>query len=200
VSYRIGVLSVQGDFAEHVAAMNDLEEVDAAPVKTKKAIETCDGLIIPGGESTTIGKLCERFGLDDAISKLHAAGKPIWGTCAGLILLAKDIVDSEQWRLGYMDIQIKRNAFGRQVDSFETDLPIKGIEGGQARAVFIRAPAVTKAQDNVEVLATFRDSIVMVRQDHLLGTTFHPELTEDRRVQQYFLDMVKASASCVGSD
>ncbi len=200
MSYRIGVLSVQGDFAEHVVAINDLDEADAAPVKTKKAIATCDALIIPGGESTTIGKLCERFGLDEAISKLHFAGKPIWGTCAGLILLAKDIVDSQQWRLGYMDIEIKRNAFGRQVDSFETDLAIKGIEGGQARAVLIRAPCVTKVEDNVEVLATFRDKIVMVRQDHLLGTTFHPELTEDRRVQQYFLDMVKATENRTGSD
>jgi len=193
VVYRIGVLSVQGDFAEHIAAMNDLDEVEACAVKTKAAIESCDGLVIPGGESTTIGKLCDRFGLGEAIGKLHAAPKPIWGTCAGLILLAKEIVGSEQWRLGYMDIEVKRNAFGRQVDSFEADLPVKGVEGGHSRAVFIRAPAVTRVKDNVEVLARFNDLIVMVRQGHLLGTAFHPELTEDRRVQQYFLDMVKAA-------
>jgi len=194
VTYRIGVLSVQGDFAEHIAAMNDLEDVQAAGVKTKDAISACDGLIIPGGESTTIGKLCQRFGLDEAIGELHAAGKPIFGTCAGLILMAKHIVDSDQWRLGYLDAEVKRNAFGRQVDSFETDLPILGVEGGQARAVFIRGPYVTRVEPNVEVLATYKDKIVMVRQGHLLGAAFHPELTDDRRVQRYFLEMVKAAA------
>jgi len=194
VSYRIGVLSVQGDFAEHIAAMNDLDDVEALCVKTKEHIQACDGLIIPGGESTTIGKLCRRFGLDEAIGNLHRAAKPIWGTCAGLILLAKHIADSDQWRLGYMDVEVKRNAFGRQVDSFETDLPIEGVEGGHARAVFIRAPYVTRAGSNVQVLATIDGKIVMVRQGHLLGTAFHPELTDDRRVQKYFLDMVKAAS------
>lgn len=193
MKYRIGVLSVQGDFAEHVAAMNHLDDVEALPVKTRDAIASCHGLIIPGGESTTIGKLCQRFGLDEAIGKLHAAGKPIWGTCAGLILLATDIVDSDQWRLGYMDIEVKRNAFGRQVDSFETDLAVAELAGGATRAVFIRAPYVTTVGDNVTVMATCRDKIVMVRQDHLLGCAFHPELTDDHRVQQYFLDMVKAA-------
>ncbi len=195
MKYRIGVLSVQGDFAEHVAAMNDLDDVEALPVKTAEAIASCHGLIIPGGESTTIGKLCQRFGLDEAIGKLHADGRPIWGTCAGLILLARDIVDSDQWRLGYMDIEVKRNAFGRQVDSFETDLAVAKLAGGATRAVFIRAPYVTTVGDNVTVMATCRDKIVMVRQEHLLGCAFHPELTDDRRVQQYFLDMVKAAES-----
>lgn len=194
MAYQIGVLSVQGDFAEHLAAMNELDEVESVPVKTADNIASCDGLIIPGGESTTIGKLCERFGLDKAIGRLHSTGRPIWGTCAGLILLAKHIVDSDQWRLGYMDVEVERNAFGRQVDSFETDLPVVGVEGGQTRAVFIRAPYVTRADDNVQVLATFGDKMVMVRQDHLLGTAFHPELTDDRRLQRYFLDMVKAAA------
>ncbi len=193
-TYRIGVLAVQGDFAEHIDALNDLNEVEAVPVKTTEQIESCHGLVIPGGESTTIGKLCDRFGLDEAIGVLHEAGKPIWGTCAGLILLAKDIVDSRQWRLGYMDIEVKRNAFGRQVDSFETDLEIAGANGGTARGVFIRAPYVTRAGDGVEVLSTYEDKIVMVRQDHLLGTAFHPELTSDRRVQEYFLQMVKQAA------
>ena len=193
MTYRIGVLSVQGDFAEHVAAMNDLDDVDAQPVKTAATIASCHALIIPGGESTTIGKLCVRFGLDEAIAKLHAEARPIWGTCAGLILLARGIVDSDQWRLGYMDIEVKRNAFGRQVDSFETDLAVADLAGGATRAVFIRAPYVTAVEDNVTVMATCRDRIVMVRQDHLLGSAFHPELTDDRRVQQYFLDMVKAA-------
>jgi len=195
VKYRIGVLSVQGDFAEHLAAMNELDDVEAIPVKTGDAIESCHGLIIPGGESTTIGNLCRRFGLDEAIGKLHADLKPIWGTCAGLILLAKDIVDNDQWRLGYMDIAVKRNAFGRQVDSFETDLAVSDLPGGTTRAVFIRAPYVTTVGDGVSVMATCRDRIVMVRQNHLLGCAFHPELTDDRRVQRYFLDMVKAAVS-----
>ncbi len=194
MAYHIGVLAVQGDFAEHIAAMNDLDGVEAVPVKTKEQIEACDGLIIPGGESTTIGKLCAKFGLDEAINKLNEAGKPIWGTCAGLILLAKDIVDSDQWRLGYLDAEVKRNAFGRQVDSFETDLPIAEVEGGFARAIFIRGPYVTKVGEGVTVMATYADKIVMVRQGNILGAAFHPELTDDRRVQQYFLDMVKEAA------
>ncbi|MFO7948688.1 MAG: pyridoxal 5'-phosphate synthase glutaminase subunit PdxT [Armatimonadota bacterium] len=190
-TYHIGVLAVQGDFAEHIDALNEVEQVQAAPVKTAEKIGSCDGLVIPGGESTTIGKLCDRFGLDEAIGALHEAGKPIWGTCAGLILLAKDIVDSRQWRLGYMNIEVKRNAFGRQVDSFEADLEIAGASGGTARGVFIRAPYVTKAGDGVDILSTYNEKIVMVRQGHLLGTAFHPELTTDRRVQQYFVEMVK---------
>lgn len=189
---RIGVLSLQGDFREHVRAMAELE-CDAAPVKTIADVEACDGLIIPGGESTTIGKLCERFGVGEAIRRLHEAGKPIWGTCAGMILLAKEIPGSDQWRLGLMDIEVERNAFGRQVDSFETNLPIEGIDGGPVRAVFIRAPYVTRVWGEAEVLASFQDRIVIVREGSLLATAFHPELTSDRRVQQYFLQMVKGA-------
>ena len=192
MSKRIGVLALQGDFAEHVAAMNEVDGCEAVPVKTAAEIEAADALIIPGGESTTIGKLLDRFGLSEAIRRMHAAGKPIWGTCAGLILLARDIADSDQWRLGLLDVRVRRNAFGRQVDSFETDLPIKGVEGGQARAVFIRAPYVESVGAGVDILATFRDKIVMVREGTLLGSAFHPELTEDRRVQRYFLKMVRA--------
>ena len=186
---RIGVLSLQGDFREHVAAMSDVG-CEAVPVKTPEAVAACDGLIIPGGESTTIGKLCERFGVGEAIRGVHAAGRPIWGTCAGMILLAKEIVGSDQWRLGLMDIEVQRNAFGRQVDSFEADISVEGIAGGPVRAVFIRAPYITRAWGEAQVMATFRDRIVMARQGTLLATAFHPELTPDRRVQGHFLEMV----------
>jgi len=193
MSARVGVLSLQGDFAEHVAAMREIG-CSCDPVKTVADVESVDGLIIPGGESTTIGKLCERFGVGDAIKGLHAAGKPIWGTCAGTILLAKEIVGSDQWRLGLMDIEVARNAFGRQVDSFETDLPVEGIEGDPVHAIFIRAPYITRVWGETQVLATFSDKIVMARQGTLLASAFHPELTSDRRVQEYFLNMVKGTA------
>ncbi|MCE5253727.1 MAG: pyridoxal 5'-phosphate synthase glutaminase subunit PdxT, partial [Actinomycetia bacterium] len=182
----------QGDFAEHIAAMNEVEGAEAFAVKTVAQIETLDGLIIPGGESTTIGKLCERIGLDTAIIKQYEKGMAIWGTCAGLIYMAKDIADRpEQQRLGLMDVRVKRNAFGRQVDSFETDLPVKGLEDGETRAVFIRGPYIESVGEGVEVLSVYRDKIVAARQGRLLGIAFHPELTDDRRVQRYFLKMVE---------
>ena len=192
MSTRIGVLAIQGDFAEHLAAMNEVEGAEAVPVKTIPEIESVAGLIIPGGESTTIGKICERFELDKAIIRSHERGMAIWGTCAGLIYMAVDIADRpEQQRLGLLNCRVKRNAFGRQVDSFETDLPVEGLEGGQTRAVFIRAPYVETAGEGVAVLSVFNERIVAVRQGRLLGTAFHPELTDDRRVQKYFLGMVE---------
>ena len=187
---RVGVLALQGDFREHIIALCEAG-ADAVAVKRAEEIRQCDGLVIPGGESTTIGMLCQRFGLDEAIYDLHGQGKPIWGTCAGLILLAKEIVASEQWRLGLLDAEVARNAFGRQVDSFEVDLEMAGVQGGPVRAVFIRAPYVTKVWGNTQVLATFEDKIVAVQEGNLLGIAFHPELTADRRVQKYFLSMLK---------
>lgn len=186
---RIGVLALQGDFAEHVAALNDTG-ASALPVRRVEEVLACDGLVIPGGESTTIGLLCERFGLGEAIVQLHERGAPLWGTCAGLILLAKEIVNSAQWRLGLLDAEVARNAFGRQVDSFEADIDMVGVDGGPVRAVFIRAPYVTRVWADTQVLATFQDKIVAVRQGNILGTAFHPELTDDRRVQEYFLSML----------
>lgn len=191
MSKRIGVLAIQGDFAEHIAAMNEIVGAEAFPAKTIAEIESCDGLIIPGGESTTIGKICERFELDKAIIRCYEQGMAIWGTCAGLIYMSKDIADyPEQQRLGLLNCRVKRNAFGRQVDSFEADLPVEGLEGGETRGVFIRAPYVETAGEGVQVLCVYRDRIVAVRQGRLLGTAFHPELTDDRRVQQYFLNLV----------
>jgi len=186
---RVGILSLQGDFSEHIAAFEGLD-CQAVAVKRAAEVGVCDALVIPGGESTTIGKLCQRFGLDEAILALNEKGAPIWGTCAGMILLAKEIEENEQWRLGLMDITVRRNAFGRQVDSFEADLTIKDVAGGPVRAVFIRAPFVTEVRADAQVLARFDDKIVMVRQGNLLATAFHPELTNDRRVQQYFLNMI----------
>ncbi len=185
----VGVLALQGDFVEHIAALADAG-AEAVAVKKPEEVEACDALVIPGGESTTIGLLCQRFGVGDAILRLYQRGAPIWGTCAGLILLAKEIVASDQWRLGLMDIEVARNAFGRQVDSFEADVEFDGIPGGPVRAVFIRAPYVTRVWGEARVLATFQDKIVAVRQGKLLGTAFHPELTEDRRIQEYFLAML----------
>ncbi len=188
MNLRIGVLALQGDFAEHIRAFAELD-CQAVPVKRAAEVRECDALVIPGGESTTIGKLCQRFGLDETIVELSERGTPIWGTCAGMILLAKEIEGSDQWRLGLMDITVQRNAFGRQVDSFEADLTIEGVTGGPVRAVFIRAPFVTEVGSDAQVLARFEDKIVMVRQGNLLASAFHPELTDDIRVHEYFLNM-----------
>jgi 5'-phosphate synthase pdxT subunit len=185
----IGVLSLQGDFAEHLAVLERLD-CEPAPVKTPDAIRACDGLVIPGGESTTIGKLMERFELTPAIRELHQQGKPIFGTCAGVILLAKEIVGSEQFRLGLLDAEVARNAYGRQVDSFETALAVRGIEGDPVRAVFIRAPVIERVWGECEVLAEFDGKPVLVRQGNLLGGTFHPELIGETRIHEYLLGMV----------
>ncbi len=186
---RVGILALQGDFAEHLRAFSQL---DCEPVLVKKPPDVldCQALVIPGGESTTIGKLCQRFGVDEAIIQLHQRGVPIWGTCAGMILLAKEIEDNDQWGLRLMDMAVRRNAFGRQVDSFETDLAVVGISNGPVPTVFIRAPYVTRVWGEAQVLSIFEDKIVIVRQENLLATAFHPELTDDRRIQQYFLAMV----------
>ncbi|MGQ9732236.1 MAG: pyridoxal 5'-phosphate synthase glutaminase subunit PdxT [Candidatus Zipacnadales bacterium] len=188
MSLRIGVLALQGDFAEHLAILQQLD-CQPEPVKTRTAIEACDGLVIPGGESTTIGTLIQRFGLEEPICALHEAGKPIFGTCAGLILLAKHIIGSHQWRLGYLDVAVERNAYGRQVDSFETTLKVHGIEGAPVRAVFIRAPVIRETYGACEVLAVFDGQPVLVRQGQILGGSFHPELVNEKRIHQYFLEM-----------
>ncbi len=162
-----------------------------SPSSAPTKVLACDGLVLPGGESTTIGKLCFRFGVAEAIIDLAGRGAAIWGTCAGLILIAKEIAGSDQCRLSLLDAEVARNAFGRQVDSFETDIDFIGIDAPPVHAVFIRAPYVTRIWGATQVLSTFNDRIIAVREDNLLGTAFHPELTTDRRVQQYFLSMVK---------
>ncbi|MHB9130915.1 MAG: pyridoxal 5'-phosphate synthase glutaminase subunit PdxT [Armatimonadota bacterium] len=186
----IGVLALQGDVREHIEAVRRAGG-EAVPVKTREEIERVDGLIIPGGESTTVGKLLDRFGLMDQVRRLPEEDKPIFGTCTGMILLAKEIEASNQPHIGIMNVTIRRNAFGRQVDSFEEDLPVQGIEGGPVRAVFIRAPYITELKPGVEVLAEFDGHPVMVREGNILAAAFHPELTTDPRVHRMFIDMVE---------
>lgn len=186
---KIGVLALQGDFIEHVHMLEKLG-VEAVEVRLPEHLEGLDGLIIPGGESTTIGKLAVEYGLVEPM-RSFVQSKPAWGTCAGMIFLARN-AGMEQPLLGVMDITVDRNAFGRQVDSFEQDIDVKHIGDNPYHAVFIRAPLV-KHVDNekdVEVLATLEDGrIVAVRQGHLLATSFHPELTDDDRLHRYFIEL-----------
>jgi pyridoxal 5'-phosphate synthase pdxT subunit len=193
VVVRIGVLGLQGDYAKHVEMLERIGSVRPQIVRTPQEIEHCDGLIIPGGESTTVGKLMVRYGVDEAIRRRVAEGMAVYGTCMGMIMLAKEIEDSDQPCLGLMDITVRRNAFGRQVDSFECDLKIPAISNGvPVRAVFIRAPYVTEVRDGVKVLATLESGeIVLVQQGNCLAGAFHPELTDDTRVHEYFVSLAK---------
>jgi 5'-phosphate synthase pdxT subunit len=185
-----GVLAIQGDVREHLEALRRAG-VEAQAVRTPAEVAAAHGLVIPGGESTTIGKLVARFGLMEPIRGLVREGRPLMGTCAGMILMAKTIraAANDQPALGVMDIAVERNAFGRQVDSFEADLEVKGIEGGPVRAVFIRAPVMSAVDNGVDVLATHEGRIVAARQGNMLALAFHPELTEDSRLHDYFVKM-----------
>lgn len=187
---EVGVLALQGAFREHRLVLERMG-IKSREVKKAEHLEGIGGLIIPGGESTTIGKLLVDFGIQEPLLKLIAEGMPVFGTCAGMIVMAKEIVGSQQPRLGVMDIVVRRNAFGRQVDSFETDLEVKGIEGGPVRAVFIRAPYIEAAGEGVEILAEFAGKAVMARQGNCLATAFHPELTSDNRIHHLFIQMVE---------
>lgn len=183
------MLALQGDFREHVAALVALG-LPAFEVRTREQLEAADGLIIPGGESTTIARLLLAFDLREPLRALVAAGLPVWGTCAGAILLAGRAPGLDRPTLGVLDITVERNAFGRQLDSFEADLAIAGLEGGPFRGVFIRAPAILEAGPGVEVLARLPDgSIAACRAGALLATTFHPELTDDTRLHALFAAM-----------
>lgn len=187
---RVGVLAMQGAFIEHEKVLQSLD-CQTTQVRKPEQLEGLDGLVIPGGESTTIGKLMVEFDLLDSVKEKAQAGMHIFGTCAGLILLAKEIVDSNQPRLGLMDIVAHRNAFGRQVDSFETDLQVKGLNDDPFRAVFIRAPYIKEVKDGVEVLAQVQDKIVLAREKNFLAAAFHPELTQDFRIHQLFLEQIE---------
>ncbi|GIP40907.1 pyridoxal 5'-phosphate synthase subunit PdxT [Paenibacillus sp. J31TS4] len=186
---NIGVLALQGAVAEHIR-MVEREGAAGVAVKRTEQLADLDGIIIPGGESTTIGKLMRLYGFLEELQAFAKQGKPIFGTCAGLIVLAKEIEGQEEAHLGLMDITVIRNAFGRQRESFEADLPIKGVEGA-VRAVFIRAPLIGRVGPEVDVLCTYQDQIVAARQSNLLVASFHPELTDDSRMHAYFLDMVR---------
>ena len=187
---KIGVLGLQGDVREHLLAV-EAAGAAAVVVKHPEDVVSVDGLIMPGGESTTIGKLLDRFGLSEPILERAKDGMPLYGTCAGLILMASDIVGDQDapHRLGLLDVSVRRNAYGRQVDSFECDLAVKGLDHGY-RAVFIRAPVVERAGKGVEVLAERGGRPVLVREGTLLASSFHPEMTGDPRVHEMFVEMV----------
>lgn len=186
---RVGVLALQGAVAEHVRSL-EKAGVEGVAVKHTQELAELDGLIIPGGESTTIGKLMRKYDFIQAIQAFSGQGKPVFGTCAGLIVMAKEIEGGEEAHLGLMDIKVSRNAFGRQKESFETDLEVKGL-ATPLRAVFIRAPLITAVGEGVEVLSVYKDEIVTARQGHLLVSSFHPELTDDYSLHTYFVEMVK---------
>jgi 5'-phosphate synthase pdxT subunit len=184
---RVGVIAIQGDFAKHLGAVEACG-AQAIEVRTPEQLETVDRAIIPGGESTTVGKLMERYGLGEALIRRAHEGMPLWGTCMGLILMASEIEGSDQYRLGLLDVCVRRNAFGAQVNSFEDSLRVEGL-GEPLTAVFIRAPIVTRLGRHVDAIATYHGQVVGVRQGALLGTSFHPELTEDLRLHRWFLDL-----------
>ncbi len=186
---KVGVLALQGAVAEHIRSIESCG-AQGVVVKRTEQLDELDGLIIPGGESTAIGKLMRTYGFLDAIREFSAKKKPIFGTCAGLILLAERISGEETAHLGLMDVTVARNAFGRQRESFEIDLSMKDWDR-PVRAVFIRAPIIESAGPAVDVLATYRDGMVAVRQEHLLGASFHPELTDDNSMHAYFIEMIR---------
>src|SRR3989344_206420 len=185
---KIGVLSLQGDFREHMQMLERCK-VNAVPVRLPEDLEGVSGLIIPGGESTAIGNLMQKYNLGDAIMEKHRQRMAIYGTCAGAILLAKDIIDSSQPRLGLLDISVARNDYGRQIDSFESELSIENI--GKFNGIFIRAPVIEKVNNGVKILSKLNNKPVLIQKDNILASTFHPELTNDKRVHEYFIGMVK---------
>lgn len=187
---KIGVLALQGDVIEHVKMLRRLG-AEAIEVRTPEDLAKVDALIIPGGESTTIGKLAAEYGLDKAIPARVKDGMPVYGTCAGMIALSKQAGGGEPPLLRLMNITVRRNAYGRQVDSFETDLEIPAIGGRPVHAVFIRAPEIEDVGPDVLVLASLNGKPVLARQGNMLVSAFHPELTDDDRVHRYFVEMLK---------
>ncbi len=192
------MIAIQGDISEHVDALRMAlkdhgSNADIVTIKHKGLVPTCDAILFPGGESTTLGRLLTREGIADEIKQAHAKGVAIMGTCAGLIILAKSgdiqVEKTHQYLLGLMDIKVNRNAFGRQFQSFEVPLDIKGLDSPY-NAVFIRAPAIVEVGEDVEILARIDRKIVAAQQDNLLALAFHPELTKDTRLHRYFLDKV----------
>ena len=190
----VGVLALQGAFAEHKVILNKCG-IDGVLIRKPEELERIDGLIIPGGESTTMGKLMLAYHLDQAIIKKAREGMPVFGTCAGMIMMAKEIEGYNQYSLGLMDIEVCRNGFGRQVDSFEAGIIIDALGKLPYPGIFIRAPYVKSIKPNVGILAKFQDKIIMVRQGNFLGASFHPELTNDLRVHLYFKQMIDDAKS-----
>jgi pyridoxal 5'-phosphate synthase pdxT subunit len=196
----VGVLALQGDVREHLRALTACG-ADARPLRRSDELAELDGIVLPGGESTTIDKLSRIFGLREPLIKALDAGLPAYGSCAGMILLAKNVLDGtkDQQTFGALDITVRRNAFGRQVESFETDVDLDGIVGGPMHAVFIRAPWVESIDDDVQILGAVvppgmdESKIIAVRHENVLATSFHPEVTGDLRIHRYFVDLVRAA-------
>ena len=186
---QVGVLALQGDVDEHLAALERAGALGIA-VKTRASLDACEALVVPGGESTTVIRLLDRFALADPVRERVRAGMPLWGTCMGMIVVSRAVAGLDQPTLGLLDVTVRRNAFGRQNDSAEVDLPIPVLGEPAFPAIFIRAPCIESAGQGVEVLATYGEHGVMVRQGNVLGTSFHPELTEDPRIHRYFLGML----------
>ncbi|WP_079529058.1 pyridoxal 5'-phosphate synthase glutaminase subunit PdxT [Halobacillus hunanensis] len=193
----IGVLGLQGAFREHVRSV-EASGATAVVVKKKEQLEEVDGLIIPGGESTTMRRLIDKYDFLEPIRQFGKQGKPVFGTCAGLILLASEIDGSYDVHLGLMDIRVRRNAFGRQRESFEADLSIDGVAEGY-NAVFIRAPYIEGVGEDTKVLSTYDGHVVAAQQGHYLACSFHPELTDDHRITEYFVKMVEESKKSLAS-
>ena len=192
---KIGVLAVQGDFAEHISILKELG-AETQEVRLPHQLKGLDGLIMPGGESTTLSRLMTIYELREPVQSMAERGKAIWGTCAGMIMMASEITEQDPIPLKIMDIGVLRNAFGRQVDSFEQDLSITDLESPPYHAVFIRAPVITRVGDQVKVLATLPDGRpVAVQQGKLLATSFHPELTRDTRLHHRFLELTSGDSS-----
>jgi 5'-phosphate synthase pdxT subunit len=192
---KIGVLAIQGDFIEHIAILTKLG-VNSQQVRLPEQLEDLDGLIIPGGESTTLSRLMSMYHLREPMTQMAQQHKAVWGTCAGMIMMANEITEEDPSPLQLMDIGVQRNAFGRQVDSFEQDLEITRLNTPPFHAIFIRAPVIIRVGDRVQVLAELPDGRpVAVQQGNLLATSFHPELTNDTRFHQYFLDLATTQAA-----
>jgi len=189
--FRVGVLAVQGSVREHLDCLSKIDNVIPTAVKTKNEILSVDALILPGGESTAIGKILKEFALSDAIKDLNAKRAPIWGTCAGMVLMAKEIEGESSTHLALMDIKVRRNAFGGQLDSFVAQVKVPSVSEKLQDLVFIRAPFVVNAGTEVQVLAKIRGFIVAARQNNLFVTSFHPELTNETVFYEYFVNMIE---------
>lgn len=187
MSKRIGVLALQGDFDAH-RGMLDRLGIENSDIRKSEQLKEIDGLIIPGGESTTLIKLLKAFDMVEPIKDFYRSGKGIFGTCAGSILVAKDVENSDQFRFGFIDITVVRNGYGRQVDSFEDDFEVKEFGKAPVHAVFIRAPRITRCGAGVTILAAIGGSALIAKEKNLLVTTFHPELTDDTRIHKHFVD------------
>ncbi len=191
---KVGVLAIQGAVAEHLELLNQIPDVCAQEVKYRDELNEVDGLIIPGGESTAIGRLLRDFNLLQPLKERILNGMPVWGTCAGMILLAKSLENDPTVHLGVMDITVERNAYGRQLGSFTTEVEIEKISSNKIPLIFIRAPYVTQVKSDVDILLEVNDHIVACQQKQMLATSFHPELTKDTSFHRYFINMIKQKA------